>query len=59
MDKSLKSSGLRALDDTFHAMFELKLKPVIYRSPFNRLADLYPPYGAKIARLEKMPRFMS
>ena len=40
-------------------MFELKLKPVFYRSPFNRLADLYPPYGAKIARLEKMLRFMS
>jgi coniferyl-aldehyde dehydrogenase len=36
-----------------------KLKPVFYRSPFNRLADLYPPYGAKIARLEKMLRFMS
>jgi coniferyl-aldehyde dehydrogenase len=36
-----------------------KLKPVFYRSPFNRLADLYPPYGAKIARLEKMLRLMS
>ena len=36
-----------------------KLKPVFYRSPLNRLADLYPPYGAKIARLEKMLRFMS
>jgi coniferyl-aldehyde dehydrogenase len=36
-----------------------KLKPVFYRSRFNRLADLYPPYGAKIARLEKMMRFMS
>jgi coniferyl-aldehyde dehydrogenase len=36
-----------------------KLKPVFFRSPFNRLADLYPPYGAKIARLEKMLRFMS
>ena len=36
-----------------------KLKPVFDRSPFNRLADLYPPYGAKIARLEKMLRFMS
>ncbi len=36
-----------------------KLKPVFYRSPFNRLADLYPPYGARIARLEKMLRFMS
>ena len=36
-----------------------KLKPVFYRSQFNRLADLYPPYGAKIARLQKMLRFMS
>jgi coniferyl-aldehyde dehydrogenase len=36
-----------------------KLKPVFYRSPFNRLADLYPPYGGKIARLERMMRFMS
>jgi coniferyl-aldehyde dehydrogenase len=30
-----------------------KLKPVFYRSPFNRLADLYPPYGAKIARCKR------
>jgi len=36
-----------------------KLKPVFYRSPLNRLADLYPPYGAKIARLEKLLRFLS
>ncbi|MBR0852387.1 coniferyl aldehyde dehydrogenase [Bradyrhizobium diazoefficiens] len=36
-----------------------KLKPVFYRSRLNRLADLYPPYGGKIARLEKMLRFMS
>jgi len=36
-----------------------KLKPVFYRSPFNRLADLYPPYGTKIARLEKLMRWMS
>jgi coniferyl-aldehyde dehydrogenase len=36
-----------------------KLKPVFYRSPFNRLADLYPPYGAKLARLEKLLRFLS
>jgi coniferyl-aldehyde dehydrogenase len=36
-----------------------KLKPVFYRSPFNRLADLYPPYGAKIAWLEKLLRLMS
>ena len=36
-----------------------KLKPVFYRSRFNRLADLYPPYGAKIARLQKMMRLMS
>ena len=36
-----------------------KLKPVFYRSPYNRFADLYPPYGAKIARLSKVLRFMS
>ncbi|MGO8914243.1 MAG: coniferyl aldehyde dehydrogenase [Bradyrhizobium sp.] len=36
-----------------------KLKPVFYRSPLNRLADLYPPYGAKVARLEKLLRLMS
>ena len=36
-----------------------KLKPVFYRSPLNRFSDLYPPYGAKIARLKKMLRFMS
>jgi coniferyl-aldehyde dehydrogenase len=36
-----------------------KLKPVFYRSALNRLADFYPPYGAKIARLQKMLRFMS
>jgi coniferyl-aldehyde dehydrogenase len=36
-----------------------KLKPVFYRSPFNRFADLYPPYGAKIARLKKMLRMIS
>ena len=36
-----------------------KLKPVFYRSALNRLADFYPPYGGKIARLEKMLRFMS
>jgi coniferyl-aldehyde dehydrogenase len=36
-----------------------KLKPVFYRSPLNRLADLYPPYGGKVARLEKLMRFMS
>ena len=36
-----------------------KLKPVFYRSKFNRLNDLYPPYGVKIARLEKLLRFLS
>jgi coniferyl-aldehyde dehydrogenase len=36
-----------------------KLKPVFYRSALNRLADLHPPYGAKIARLERLMRFMS
>jgi coniferyl-aldehyde dehydrogenase len=41
----------------FHALS--KLKPVFYRSPLNRFADLYPPYGAKIARLQKVLRLMS
>ena len=41
----------------FHAFS--KLKPVFYRSPYNRFADLYPPYGGKIARLQKMMRFLS
>ena len=36
-----------------------KLKPVFYRSPLNRLADLYPPYGAKLARLQKLLRLMA
>ncbi|MGJ5038200.1 MULTISPECIES: coniferyl aldehyde dehydrogenase [unclassified Bradyrhizobium] len=36
-----------------------KLKPVFYRSPFNRMKDLYPPYGASIARIEKLLRFLS
>lgn len=36
-----------------------QLKPVFYRSPYNRFADLYPPYGAKVARLGKILRLMS
>ncbi|CCD87042.1 putative NAD-dependent aldehyde dehydrogenase; coniferyl aldehyde dehydrogenase (CALDH) [Bradyrhizobium sp. ORS 285] len=36
-----------------------KLKPVFYRSPFNRMKDLYPPYGASIAWIEKLLRFLS
>ncbi len=36
-----------------------QLKPVFYRSPLNRLSDLYPPYGAKMARMEKLLRFLS
>jgi len=36
-----------------------KLKPVFYRSDWNRFADLYPPYGAKIARLKRLLRLLS
>ena len=36
-----------------------KLKPVFYRSALNRMADLYPPYGAKIKRIEKLLRWLS
>jgi coniferyl-aldehyde dehydrogenase len=53
------ASGIGAYHGEWGFRSLSKLKPVFYRSPFNRLADLYPPYGAKIARLEKMLRFMS
>ena len=36
-----------------------QMKPVFYRSPYNRFADVRPPYGAKIARMIKLLRFMS
>ncbi len=36
-----------------------KLKPVFYRSPLNRFADLYPPYGAKMARMQKLMRLLT
>jgi coniferyl-aldehyde dehydrogenase len=53
------ASGIGAYHGEWGFRALSKLKPVFYRSPFNRLADLYPPYGAKIARLEKLLRFMS
>ena len=43
MDQPLISAGIASLSDAFHAMVETS----------------YPPYGAKIGRLEKMLRFMS
>ena len=56
-DRILTSDNGIRTDSTLDALS--KLKPVFYRSPLNRLADLYPPYGAKIARLEKLLRFLS
>ena len=53
------ASGTGAYHDEWHLRNLCKMKPVFYRSPFNRLADLYPPYGARIARLQKMLRLMS
>ena len=53
------ASGTGAYHGEWGFMSLSKLKPVFYRSPFNRLADLYPPYGAKLARLEKLLRWMS
>ena len=53
------ASGIGAYHGEWGFRSLSKLKPVFYRSAFNRLADLYPPYGGKIARLEKMLRFMS
>jgi len=52
-DRSLKARG-SALDDAFHAMFEL-----LRTTPAPTLSDLYPRHGVRIARLEKMQRFMS
>jgi coniferyl-aldehyde dehydrogenase len=53
------ASGIGAYHGEWGFRTLSKMKPVFYRSPFNRLADLYPPYGAKIARLIKLLRFMS
>jgi coniferyl-aldehyde dehydrogenase len=41
----------------FNAMS--KLKPVFYRSPLNRFADLYPPYGGKMKRMTSLMRLLS
>jgi coniferyl-aldehyde dehydrogenase len=53
------ASGIGAYHGEWGFRALSKLKPVFYRSPLNRLADLYPPYGAKIARLIKLLRFLS
>jgi coniferyl-aldehyde dehydrogenase len=53
------ASGIGAYHGEWGFRTLSKMKPVFYRSPFNRLADLYPPYGSKIARLIKLLRFMS
>lgn len=53
------ASGIGAYHGEWGFRSLSKMKPVFYRSPFNRLADLYPPYGSKIARLIKLLRFMS
>ncbi|MGB5905607.1 MAG: coniferyl aldehyde dehydrogenase [Xanthobacteraceae bacterium] len=53
------ASGIGAYHGEWGFRTFSKLKPVFYRSKFNRFADLYPPYGAKIARMEKLLRFLS
>jgi coniferyl-aldehyde dehydrogenase len=53
------ASGIGAYHGEWGFRTFSKLKPVFYRSRFNRFADLYPPYGAKIARMEKLLRFLS
>jgi len=53
------ASGIGAYHGEWGFRALSKLKPVFYRSPLNRFADLYPPYGARIARMEKLLRFMS
>ncbi len=53
------ASGIGAYHGEWGFRSLSKLKPIFYRSPLNRFADLYPPYGGKIARMEKLLRFMS
>jgi len=53
------ASGIGAYHGEWGFRTFSKLKPIFYRSRFNRFADLYPPYGAKIARMEKLLRFLS
>lgn len=53
------TSGIGAYHGEWGFRALSKMKPVFYRSALNRLADLYPPYGGKIARLIKLLRFMS
>lgn len=53
------ASGIGAYHGEWGFRSLSKMKPIFYRSPLNRLADLYPPYGGKIARLIKLLRFMS
>jgi len=53
------ASGVGAYDGEWGFRTLSKLKPVFYRSRLNRLADLHPPYGAKIARLIKLLRLLS
>jgi len=53
------ASGIGAYHGEWGFRSLSKLKPIFYRSPLNRFADLYPPYGGKIARMEKLLRLMS
>jgi coniferyl-aldehyde dehydrogenase len=53
------ASGIGAYHGEWGFRTFSKLKPIFYRSRFNRFADLYPPYGAKMARMEKLLRFLS
>lgn len=53
------ASGIGAYHGEWGFRTFSKLKPVFYRSRFNRFADLYPPYGATFKRMEKLLRFMS
>ena len=53
------ASGIGAYHGEWGFRTFSKLKPIFYRSKLNRFADLYPPYGAKMARMEKLLRFLS
>lgn len=53
------ASGIGAYHGEWGFRALSKLKPVFYRSRFNRFSDLYPPYGAAVARMEKLLRWLS
>ncbi len=53
------ASGIGAYHGEWGFRTFTKMKPIFYRSRFNRFQDLYPPYGPRIAKLKALLRFLS